>query len=106
MVEVTKDTFDAEVLESDLPVVVDIWGPKCGPCLALMPHVEALSEEFQGKIKFCKLNSQGNRKQLIALKVMALPGFLFYNKGEEKARMTGADVTIEKIKEQAEALLA
>jgi thioredoxin 1 len=106
MVEVTMENYDAEVVQSDLPVVVDIWGPKCGPCLALMPKVEELAAEYEGKIKFCKLNSQGNRKQLIALKVMALPGFLFYKGGEEKARMTGADVTIEKIKEQAEALLA
>jgi thioredoxin 1 len=106
MVEVTMENYDEEVKRSDLPVVVDIWGPKCGPCLALMPKVEEMAAEYEGKIKFCKLNSQGNRRQLISLKVMSLPGFLFYKGGEEKARIMGADATVEKIKEQAEALLA
>ena len=54
MIIVDKENFEAEVLKSDLPVIVDLWGPQCGPCLALMPSVEKLAEEYEGKIKFCK----------------------------------------------------
>ena len=49
-------------MKSEQPVVVDLWGPKCGPCLALMPDVEALAEEYAGKIKFAKLNVMENRR--------------------------------------------
>jgi thioredoxin 1 len=105
VIELDKDTFDAEVKESDLPVVVDFWGPKCTHCLALMPGVEKLAEEFDGKVKFCKVNIQGNRRVAIAHKVMGLPAFLFWNGGEEKARMSGDAVTIEQIKAEIEKLL-
>ena len=105
MIELDKDTFDAEVKESDLPVVVDFWGPKCTHCLALMPGVEKLAEEFDGKVKFCKVNIQGNRRVAIANKVMGLPAFLFWNGGEEKARMSGDAVTIDQIKAEIEKLL-
>ena len=105
MIEVNKDNYDAEVLNSDMPVVVDIWGPKCGPCLALMPSVEELSKGYEGKVKFCKLNSAGNRRLLISMKVMGLPTFLFYQGGELKDKITGDEVNIEAIKERADALL-
>ena len=106
MVIVDKDTFEEEVVKSDLPVVVDIWGPQCGPCLALMPSVEKLSEEFAGKIKFCKLNSAENRRLCITLKVMGLPTFLFYKGGENVARLNKDNVSLETIKAEAEKLLA
>ncbi len=105
MIEVNKENYEAEVVKSDLPVVVDIWGPKCGPCLALMPSVEELAGQYEGKVKFCKLNSSGNRRLLISMKVMGLPTFLFYKDGELKDKITGDEVNIEAIKERADALL-
>ncbi len=87
MVELDKDNFETEVMQSELPVVVDLWGPKCGPCLALLPLVE-------------------NRRLVISLKVMGVPTFLFYKGGEQKDRLSGGDVTIEGIRQRAEALLA
>jgi thioredoxin 1 len=105
MIEVNKDNYEAEVVNSEMPVVVDIWGPKCGPCLALMPSVEELSKEYEGKLKFCKLNSSGNRRLLISMKVMALPTFLFYKGGELKDKISGDVVNIEAIRERADALL-
>jgi thioredoxin 1 len=105
MIEVNKENFEAEVIASDLPVVVDIWGPKCGPCLALMPRVEELAGEYEGRIKFCKLNISGNRRLVISLKVMAVPTFLFFDKGERKETLTGEGVSIEAIKGQIGALL-
>lgn len=105
MIEVNKDNFESEVLQSELPVVVDLWGPKCGPCLALMPQVEELASQYEGKVKFCKLNATENRRLAINLKVMGVPTFLFYKGGELKDRITGSEVTIEAIKERVEKLL-
>lgn len=103
---VDKENYDAEVVESALPAIVDLWGPQCGPCLALMPAVEQLAEEFDGKIKFCKLNVAENRRQAITLKVMGVPTILFYKGGEMVDRITGEEVTLEAIRERAEKLLA
>ena len=105
MIEVTKDTYEAEVLQSTVPVVVDFWGPKCGPCLALLPSVEELAKEYEGKVKFCKLNVAENRRQVISLKVMGVPTFLFYKGGEVQDRLTGGDTTIDAIRERTQKLL-
>jgi len=105
MIEVNKDNFEDEVLNSDSPVVVDLWGPKCGPCMALMPQVEELARKYEGKVKFCKLNVAENRRLVISLKVMGVPTFLFYKNGEIVDRVTGGDATIDKIREKTEKLL-
>ena len=70
MIIVDKETFEAEVQQSSMPCVVDLWGPQCGPCLALMPEVEKLAEAYEGKLKFCKLNVAENRRLVISLRVM------------------------------------
>ena len=105
MVIINADNFETEVTKSEQPVVVDLWGPKCGPCLALMPDVEALAEKYTGKIKFAKLNVMENRRLCITLKMMGIPTFLFYMKGEQKERITGNQVTLEAIRAGAERLL-
>lgn len=105
MLELDKDNFDAEVTESKMPVVLDFWGPQCGPCLALMPDVEKLAESYTGKIKFAKVNVAGNRRMCIALKVMSVPSILFFKGGECVERLVGDDVSIEAIKAKADALL-
>lgn len=105
MLEIDKDNFEGEVTQGDTPVVLDFWGPQCGPCLALMPDVEKLSETYGGNVKFCKVNVAGNRRLCIQLKVMSVPSFLFYKGGECVDRLVGDDVTIEAIKAKADALL-
>lgn len=105
MIELDKDNFEAEVNNSDVPVVLDFWGPQCGPCLALMPDVEKLAADYAGKIKFCKVNVAGNRRLCISLKVMSVPSILFYKGGECRDRLTGDDVSIEAIKSKADALI-
>ena len=105
MVELTKENFDVEVKESDLPVLVDFWGPKCGPCMALLPNVHTMADEYEGKVKFCSVDVSENRRVAIANKVMGLPTFLFWKDGAEVTRISGGDVTLEKIKENVEALL-
>lgn len=105
MVEVNKENFEDEVVKSAIPAVVDLWGPQCGPCLALMPQVEELAGTFEGKAKFCKLNVAENRRLCATLRVMGVPTFLFYKNGEIASRITGDEVTIEAIKEHTESIL-
>lgn len=105
MIEINKDNYEAEIQNHNGPAVLDFWGPQCGPCLALMPDVEALSATLEGKVKFGKVNASENRRFCMSLKVMALPTFLFIKNGEVVDRLAGDDVTIEGIKAKAEALL-
>ena len=105
MVIVDKDSFEAEVTQSALPVVVDLWGPQCGPCIALMPDVEKLAASMEGKVKFCKLNVAENRRMAIAMKVMSVPAILFFKNGAETVRLIGDAVSLEAIREQAEILI-
>ena len=83
MVELNKENFDAEVLQASGLVFVDFWSPKCEPCLALLPEVEAFAEKNEGKAKFCKLDTAGNKRLSIAQKVMGVPALAFYKDGEK-----------------------
>jgi thioredoxin 1 len=105
MIEIDKDNFESEVTQSATPVVLDFWGPQCGPCLALMPEVEKLAESYGGKIKICKVNVAVNRRLCIQLKVMSVPTFLFYKGGECLSRLTGDAVSLETIKAEADKLM-
>lgn len=89
LIEVTQESFDSEVQQSDLPVLVDFWGPRCVPCLGLMPVVEELAARYAGKVKFCKVNCAENRRLAVQLKVMSLPTFLFFKAGERVAELNG-----------------
>ena len=103
-IDVTGDNFEKEVIQSEIPVVIDFWGPRCGPCLALMPHVEKLETVHGEKVKFTKVDSSKNRRLSLNLKVMSLPTFLFYKKGSEVERLTG-NIQIEEIKHVVERLI-
>jgi len=105
MQSVDKETYDVLVNESTKPTVVDLWGPQCAPCLALMPKVETLSEHYGDKISFFKLNVAENRRMAITLKVMSVPTFLFYKNGEQVSRISGDEVNMESIKQHTDALL-
>jgi thioredoxin len=86
---ITPDTFQAEVLESDLPVLVDVFSPSCRPCSAMAPTVERISEEQASLLKVVKLNSDGNGEFVRVLGVTALPTFLVYQQGKRVATVTG-----------------
>lgn len=93
MLGINKENFASEVLESDQPVIVDFWGPSCQPCLKLIPDVEELSQNYEGKVKIVKLNSAENRRLCIDQRVMGLPAFLAFKEGKEVARISGGDLT-------------
>lgn len=100
MLEVNNETFKQEVLESEKPVVVDFWGPRCAPCLALMPQVEKLEDACADKVKFVKVDASKNRRLCLELKVLGLPTYLFYKNGEGVARLSGGEIRIQDIEER------
>ena len=104
-IELNRDNYEAEVNQSDMPMLVDFWGPRCKPCMALMPSVEALEKEYEGKLKVGKLNAEQNRMLCARLRVMGLPTFLFYKDGTEVKRISGEDITKDQIKEAIEAII-
>ncbi len=105
MTEVDKETFETEVVGSQLPVVVDFWGPQCVPCLALMPGVETLAGNYDGRVKIAKVEAQKNRRLCLSLKVLALPTFLFYKDGQEVSRLSGDNVSLQMIEDKLKGLL-
>lgn len=105
MVELTIDNFEEEVIKSSKPVMVDFWGPQCGPCLALMPYVERLEGKYGEKVKISKVDASKNRRLCLSLKVLGLPTFLFYKDGNEVARLSGNSLKIEDIEEEIKKLI-
>lgn len=93
MLEVNKETFEAEVLQAEGFVLVDFFGEGCEPCKALMPHVEALSETYEDKIKFMKLNTSKARRVAIGQKIMGLPVVAIYKGGEKVEELIKDDAT-------------
>lgn len=89
IIEATRDNF-SDVVAHGL-VLVDLWGPDCTTCLALMPDVERLAGEHEGLV-VAKLEAPKARRLCMQLGVMGLPAFLLYRDGEEVARLAGADV--------------
>ncbi len=87
--EITDATFEAEVLKSDVPVVVDFWAPWCGPCRMMAPVLDAAAEKLGGAFKFAKINSDDNPQMPRKYQIMAIPSLLVFVKGEEKDRTVG-----------------
>ena len=88
-IEVTDATFDAEVLRSDTPVLVDFWAPWCAPCIKLEPILNALAEEYGNRLRFVKLNSDDNPETSRTYNVQAMPTLAVFRKGELIAALVG-----------------
>ena len=99
MIELNKDNFESEVLNSEGVVLVDFWSDNCDLCLDLMPDVEELAEEYGDKVKFTKLNIKGNRRLAIGQKVLGLPSIVFYVDGEKKEHLSGDELEPEDIED-------
>ena len=101
--EATVDTFDDLVREGH--VLVDVWGPDCAPCMAMMPAVEQLAERYAGEVLVVKLNAPENRKVCRDLRVAGLPAYLTMRDGVEVERVTGNGSTIADIEAAIRRLL-
>jgi thioredoxin 1 len=95
--DATVETFSD--LTRDGAVLVDFWGPRCAPCLQLMPHVLALEEELAGDVKVVKVDASQNRQICRDLRVFGLPTYLFMRDGVEVRRISGDDATLDVIRE-------
>jgi thioredoxin 1 len=83
-------TFDAEVLKSDLLVLVDFWAPWCGPCLMIAPVVDEIAESYKGKLKVVKMNVDENGRTPQTYGVMAIPTMILFKGGQVKEKIVGA----------------
>ena len=87
--EVTDANFKSEVLKSDKPVLVDFWAPWCGPCRMVAPIVDELSDEYDGKVKFVKLNTDDNVQTASAYGIRSIPSLLVFKGGEVTGQIVG-----------------
>lgn len=90
MMEVDESNFEKEVLKSDKPVIVDFWAPWCMPCNILAPVFEKVSEEYNGKIKFAKLNTDKSPNIAMKYGVFSIPTMLFFHNGVVIDALIGA----------------
>ena len=89
MLEVSADTFEQEVLKSDIPVIIDLWAPWCGPCKALTPILESIAADYEGKVKVVKLNIDESPTIAAKYQVMSIPTVLFFKDGNVESQVIG-----------------
>lgn len=89
-IKLTKQTYEGEVLKSEVPVLVDFWAPWCGPCRMLGPIIEELAEEYEGKAKICKVNVDEESELAAQNAIVSIPTVLIFNKGKLEERLVGA----------------
>jgi thioredoxin 1 len=90
VIDVVDATFESEVLNSKIPVIVDIWAPWCGPCRMYSPIIDETSKEYEGKVKFVKINADENEKTVMKFNVSSIPTTLLVQNGQLKAMNVGA----------------
>jgi thioredoxin 1 len=88
-IEVSADSFEQEILQSQTPAMVDLWAEWCGPCKALGPAVDAIAEEFEGKLKVAKVDVQSHPAIASKYGVASIPTLLFFKNGELVDRIVG-----------------
>ena len=89
-IPVTDASFDAEVRKSDIPVVVDFWAPWCGPCRMIGPDLEALAQEYAGRVKIVKINVDENPDSPANLGVRGIPALFMFKDGHVVSNKVGA----------------
>ena len=88
--QVSDESFDKEVLQADLPVLIDFWAPWCGPCKALAPVVAELAKEYDGKLKVVKMNVDDNPQTPSKYGVRGIPNLILFKDGQVRDQIVGA----------------
>ena len=89
-VVINKDNFEQEVLQSDIPVLVDFWATWCGPCRMVAPIVAEIAEEMAGKVKVCQVDVDENQELAMKYRVASIPTLIVFKNGEAVTGMVGA----------------
>ena len=88
--DVSDVTFEAEVLKSSIPVLVDFWAPWCGPCRAVAPVVDEIANEYKGRLKVLKLNTDENPKTAQSYRISGIPSLMVFKNGQPVEQVVGA----------------
>jgi thioredoxin 1 len=89
-IQVNDANFASEVLNSDVPVLVDFWAPWCAPCRMVAPVLEEIAREFDGRVKIAKLNTDENQVTAMQYKIMSIPTMMLFRDGEVVDQLIGA----------------
>jgi thioredoxin 1 len=90
VIQLNNGEFDTEVLKSSVPVFVDFYADWCGPCHAIAPTIEALSNEFEGRVKFVKVDVDANQEVASRYEIMSIPTIMLFEKGKVEDSIIGA----------------
>lgn len=87
--ELNKDNFEKEVMEANVPVLIDFWASWCGPCRMMSPVIDKIAEEMGDKLKVCKVNVDENHELAEKYEIMTIPAFIIIKNGAEAGRTIG-----------------